>query len=230
MSETPHVVVRTRRVEAGTAQKDFTFTQEMVRLDGVSEALRAYRQMAWEAYASTPMPVMTQEAWRRTDLRPMKLEKFSLPRKDAYMDLPPLPGDLLQPITDSAHGGEVILMAGGSRIQVEAGLAEKGVVFTDLLTAEKQYPQLLDKIVGKIVSPKEGRFSGMAGALAQNGVLLYVPRGVKVTQPLHSLLWGPGANLAHMSHILVYLEEDAAVTYVHEAASPTELGEQTLHA
>ena len=230
MSETPHVVVRTRRVEAGTAQKDFTFTQEMVRLDGVSEALRAYRQMAWEAYASTPMPVMTQEAWRRTDLRPMKLEKFSLPRKDAYMDLPPLPGDLLQPITDSAHGGEVILMAGGSRIQVEAGLAEKGVVFTDLLTAEKQYPQLLDKIVGKIVSPKEGRVSGMAGALAQNGVLLYVPRGVKVTQPLHSLLWGPGANLAHMSHILVYLEEDAAVTYVHEAASPTELGEQTLHA
>ena len=33
-----------------------------------------------------------------------------------------------------------------------------------------------------------------------------------------------------MSHILVYLEEDAEVTYVHEAASPTERGEQTLHA
>jgi Fe-S cluster assembly protein SufD len=160
----------------------------------------------------------------------MKAEKFSLPVKDAFMDLTPLPDDLLQPITDSAHGGEVILMPGGSRIQVEAQLAEQGVVFTDLLTAEKQYPQLLDKIVGKIVSPKEGKFSGMAGALAQNGVLLYVPRGVKVTQPLHSLLWGPGANLAHMSHILVYLEEDSEVTYVHEAASPTEIGEQTLHA
>jgi Fe-S cluster assembly protein SufD len=230
MSETPQVVVRTRRSEPAAAQKDFTFTPAMVRLDGMSEALRAYRQTAWEAYASTPMPLMTQEAWRRTDLRPMKPEIFSLPVKDAFMDLTPLPGDLLQPITDSAHGGEVILMPGGSRVQVEAQLLEQGVVFTDLLTAEKQYPHLLDRIVGKIVSPNEGKFSGMAGALAQNGVLLYVPRGVKVAQPLHSLLWGPGANLAHMSHILVYLEEDSEVTYVHEAASPTERGEQTLHA
>ncbi len=230
MSETAQVVVRTRRAEPAAAQKDFTFTREMVRLDGVSEALRLYRQTAWEAFTSTPMPVMTQEAWRRTDLRPMKPEKFSLPVKDAYLDLTPLPGDLLQPITDTAHGGEVILMPGGSRIQVEKQLADQGVVFTDLLTAEKQFPHLLDKIVGKIVSPKEGKFSGMAGALAQNGVLLYVPRGIKVAQPLHSLLWGPGANLAHMSHILVYLEEDAEVTYVHEAASPTEKGEQALHA
>jgi Fe-S cluster assembly protein SufD len=230
MSETPQVVVRTRRVEPAAAQKDFNFTHDMVRLDGVSEALKAYRQLAWEAYVSTPMPVMTQEAWRRTDLRPMKPEKFNLPAKDAYMDLTPPPGDLLQPITDSAHGGEVILMPGGSRMQVEASLAEMGVVFTDLLTAEKKYPLLLNKIVGKIVSPKEGKFSGMAGALAQNGVLLYVPKGVKVTQPLHSLLWGPGANLAHTSHILVYLEEASEVTYVHEAASPTERGEQSLHA
>jgi Fe-S cluster assembly protein SufD len=64
--------------------------------------------------------------------------------------------------------------------------------------------------------------------LAQNGVLLYVPRGVVVEQPLHSLLWGPGLNLAYVSHILVWLEEGASVTYVHESASPSEKG-QTLH-
>ena len=60
-------------------------------------------------------------------------------------------------------------------------------------------------------------------------MLLYVPRGVVVEQPLHSLLWGPGVDLAHVSHILVWLEEGASVTYVHEAASPNEEG-QTLHA
>ena len=49
-------------------------------------------------------------------------------------------------------------------------------------------------------------------------------------QPLHSLLWGPGTGLAHITHVMVYLEEGASVTYVHEAASPTESGGQTLHA
>lgn len=230
MNETPQVVIRTRRPESVAAQKDFIFTPEMVRTEGMSEALREYRIRAWDAFVKNPMPVTTQEAWRRTDLRPMKPETFHLPVKDAYLDLAAPPADLLQPITDSAHGGEVILMPGGSRITVDPQLVAQGVVFTDLVTAERQYPGLLDKIAGKIVSPEEGKFSGMAGALAQNGVLLYVPRGVKVAQPLHSLFWGPGLNLAHISHVMVYLEEDSAVTYVHEAASATEQGGQTLHA
>ena len=48
------------------------------------------------------------------------------------------------------------------------------------------------------------------------------PQGVTVEQPLNSLLWGPGAGLAHLSHILVWVDEGASVTYVHEAASPDE--------
>ncbi len=231
MNEAPHVVIRTRRPESATAaQKDFTFTPEMMRLEGASEALRAYRQQAWEAFKSLPMPVTTDEAWRRTDLRPMKPELFRLPEKNAYLDLTPVPEELLQPVTDSSHGGQVILLPGGSQVNVNPELTAQGVVFTDLLTAERQHPEIVDKIAGKIVAPHEGKFSGLAGALAQNGILLYIPRGLNVAQPLHSLLWGPGTNLAHISHVLVYLEDESSVTYVHEAASPTESGGQTLHA
>jgi Fe-S cluster assembly protein SufD len=230
MSETPQVVIRTRRVEPTAAQKDFIFTPEMVRTRGVSEALREYRLSAWEAFKNSKMPVTTEEAWRRTDLRAMKPEGFRFPEERAFLGLSPAPEDLLRPVTDSAHGGEVLLLPGGSRITVDPELKSKGLVFTDLLTAEQQHPELLDKIVGKIVKPGEGKFSGLAGALAQNGVLLYVPRGLQLTQPLHSLLWGPGANLAYVSHILVYLEEASSVTYVHEAASPTETVGQSLHA
>ena len=230
MSETPQVVIRTRRVEPAAAQKDFIFTPEMVRTSGVSETLRAYRLSAWEAFKNLKMPVTTEEAWRRTDLRAMKPDTFHFPEKGAYLDLSPAPDELLRPVTDSAHGGEVLLLPGGSRISVDPELKKRGLVFTDLLTAEKQYPELLDKIIGTIVKPGEGKFSGLAGALAQNGVLLYVPSGMQVAQPLHSLLWGPGANLAYVSHLLVYLEEGSSVTYVHEAASPTEASGQSLHA
>jgi Fe-S cluster assembly protein SufD len=42
---------------------------------------------------------------------------------------------------------------------------------------------------------------------------------VTIAQPLHSILWGPGEDLAHLSHILVWVDEGASVTYVHESAS-----------
>ena len=64
------------------------------------------------------------------------------------------------------------------------------MIFTDLRTAEKQYPELLARMIGKTVNVEEGKFAALAGAFAQNGVLLYVPKGVIVEEPLHSVLWG----------------------------------------
>jgi Fe-S cluster assembly protein SufD len=57
-----------------------------------------------------------------------------------------------------------------------------------------------------------------------------VPRDTQVEQPLHSILWGPGNGLAHLSHIIVWVEDGASLTYVHESASPTDVGGNTLHA
>jgi Fe-S cluster assembly protein SufD len=103
-------------------------------------------------------------------------------------------------------------------------------VFTDLQTAEQKYPELLERMLGKTVNAEEGKFSALAGAFAQNGVVLYVPKGMVVEEPLHSIWWGPGADLAHVSHILVLVDEGASVTYVHESASPDLKGANSMHA
>jgi Fe-S cluster assembly protein SufD len=136
---------------------------------------------------------------------------------------------LLQPLVSDQHGGQLILTARGAQAQLDPELASKGVVFSDLETAQRQYPHLLVKILGQIVRPDEGKFAALAGALARTGAFIYVPRGVQVAEPLHSVLWGPGLNLAYFTHLLVWLEDGASLTYVHEEASPTEVGGQTLH-
>jgi Fe-S cluster assembly protein SufD len=84
------------------------------------------------------------------------------------------------------------------------------------------------QMAGSVVHANEGKFAALAEALSQNGVILYVPRDVEVKDPLQSILWGPGLNLAHFSHILVWIDEGASATYVHESASPDEKG-HTLH-
>jgi Fe-S cluster assembly protein SufD len=225
MEEKPKVVVsRTRRPETGV--KEFTFTQADVRADGV---LASYRTRAWAAFKKQALPITTLEAWRRTDLHNLPADKFKLPKDGAFEDLPPVREDLLKPLVTNQHGGQIVLLPGGATIDLDEKLAKKGIIFTDLKTAEQKHPDLLTKMVGKTVNAEEGKFASLAGALAQNGVVLYVPKGVHVEEPLHSVLWGPGA-FAYVSHLLVLVDEGASVTYIHESASPDEPGLDTMHA
>lgn len=230
MKETPRVVVtRKERVVTSTpGPRAFPFTEQHVRLDGVSEGVRAYRSHAWKVFQSLPIPVPQDEAWRRTDLHRLKVDSLRLPAEESYLDLPAAPDYLLEPLVGEEHGGQVVLMPGGVKAYLAPEIAKQGVIFTDLRTAEREHPQLVERLIGKVVRAEDGKFAALTGALAQNGVVLYVPRGVEIEQPLHSLLWGPGVHLAHVSHLLVWLEDGASVTYVHEAASPSEEG-QSLH-
>lgn len=230
MKETPRVVVtRTKRVENPAGPREFSFHPGQVRLDGVSETVLAYRQNAWELFQATPLPTTREEAWRRTDLKALTPERVKLPAGEAYLDLPAPPDDLLRPLVGESHGGLVVLMPGGAKTELDPAISAQGVVFTDLLTAEREHADVLDRMIGKVVHSADGKFAALAGALAQNGVVLYVPRGVTLEAPLHSLLWGPGEGLAHISHVLVWLEDGASATFVQEYASPTEM-EQALHA
>jgi len=218
MEEKPRIVItRSRHPESVT--RNFAFTSDMVPAEG---ALKDYRQHAWETYSRLAMPSVTEEAWRRTDLRLLPADTFRLPENGAFCQLAPVPDDLLKPLTADRHGGQVILLPGGSRVSLDPELVRKQVLFTDLRTALVENPQLVARMTGELVRAEEGKFAALAGALAQNGVVLYVPKGVTVEQPLNSLLWGPGGGLAHISHILVWVDEGASVTYVHEAASPDE--------
>ncbi len=217
MQEKPKVTVsRIRRTDS--VAKGFNFTQADIRAG--SDSVASYRASAWDAFKRLSLPDTTLEAWRRTDIHNLPADQFVLPKNGAYLELPPVRADLLKPLIANQHGGQIVITPGGSTIELSESLTKKGVIFTDLKTAEQKHPELLAKMMGKTVNVEEGKFAALAGAFAQNGVVLYVPKGVTVDEPLHSILWGPGSNLAHVSHILVLVDEGASVTYVHEAASP----------
>ena len=229
MQEKPRVVVsRTRRVD--TAAKEFNFTESDIRAREANDSVASYRSLAWNAFRRLSLPVNTEEAWRRTDIHALPTDKFKLALDGETSNLPPVREDLLKPLIADQHGGQIILTPGGVKIDLDEKLAQRGVIFTDLVTAEQKHPELLARMIGKTVNVEEGKFSALAGAFAQNGVVLYVPKGVTVDEPLHSVLWGPGANIAHVSHILVLVDEGASVTYVHESASPDDMASNSMHA
>jgi Fe-S cluster assembly protein SufD len=218
MEEKPRVVISSRTRRPEPAVRNFGFTKEMVP----SDMLADYRQHAWEVYNRLPIPASPEEAWRRTDLRLLPADTFRMPEKGAFRDLTQVPDELLRPLTADRHGGQVVLLPGGSRASLDPKLVQKGVFFTDLRTALVENPKLVSRMAGELVRPEDGKFAALAGAYSQNGVVLYVPKGVTIEEPLNSLLWGPGAGLAYISHLLVWVDEGASLTYIHESASPEE--------
>ncbi len=227
MSEQIPLIVRSSRTRS--AGENFQFSKDQVRKTKSNE-INARRENAWAEYIQTAIPTVKEEAWRRTDLKPMQVGKFQLLTDFSKKKTTEIPPNLLQPVADGDHGGQVIIRGIESQIYLEDSLLQNGVVFTDLITAEQKYPHLLEKIFGKIVLPHDGKFAAMTTALAQNGIFLYVPKGVHVEAPLHSLIWGADINMANISHILVFVDSDASVTYVHEVASETMASGQSFQA
>ncbi|MBW6474788.1 MAG: Fe-S cluster assembly protein SufD [Anaerolineaceae bacterium] len=219
------VVITTSKKRS--AISDFVFTKEQVRLTGNQE-IDSFREKAWKTYQETDIPNTRDEAWRRTDIRALRLGQFQLLSKNQKFSISDIPENLLEPVADGDHGGQIILYGNEVIHRLDEALRENGVIFCDLLTAEQDYPELLAKAIGKIVKPEEGKFSALTGAFAQNGVFLYVPKNVEIETPLHSLLWGAGIDAAQISHIVVYLESGASATFVLEFASETEDKGQSL--
>jgi Fe-S cluster assembly protein SufD len=230
MTEKKRVVASSKRREKKTLPSDFRFNETMIPVwaNGKPEPafLSEYRKTGWKKYQEFSLPTTNEEAWRRTDIKRLAVNEFGVDVDPA--DAPAVPEELLRPLVGEAHGGQITLTPWSTEVYLDPKLAEKGVVFTDLKTAALQHPEVLEKVLGQIVAVDEDKFTAMTAALSRQGVLLYVPRGVDVDLPLHSVYWGPGQKQAFFSNVLVYLEEASSATYLHEYASPN-ADEQSMH-
>lgn len=184
------------------------------------------RLTAWKRYQDMPMPTLQDEPWRRTDIRSMPSTQVEL---GAVNDVPVEPA-LLEPVAAEANAAQIVLRPGHAPdVKGVESLEDQGVIFCDWATAERQHAEILKEYLGKVVPDDEGKFSALAAALAEDGVLVYVPKGVQVEAPLHSILWAPGSGLLSFSRVLVVVEEGASLTFVHEMASPTETEGSAIH-
>jgi len=208
---------------------DFQFNQEMAPV--LSEQIQSIRDRAWSVYRQLPFPSTSDEAWRRTDIRLLKKSDLRLfDKSNEKLPFDKLPDRLCESLTDEVKGSQIILSPEGVTYKIDPELSGKGVIFKDLERAASEDTSLLAEIFNQVVRPEDGKFAALASALSNQGIFLYVPKGVHVHQPLHSIIWAPGKNLAHLSHIIIWIDENASATFIHESASPTEVDQQSMHA
>lgn len=228
MNERPRIIKRSTS-QGSTHQGNFSFDKSWIRIPEKNSYIADYRERAWNAYNKLSIPQTNEEAWRRTDLR--ELSKLASQFKIENID------DLNNEIPDSFQNSvfgekaenQLIISGGKITKSVDPTLFKSGLVFTDLIDAEQKHPELVEKVMGKLVTGDESKFASMSAAFAQNGIFIYIPAGLVVEQPLHSLFYGIAENQALFSHLMIYLESNAQLTYVHESVSKNGIVEKALH-
>ncbi|MBI3333704.1 MAG: Fe-S cluster assembly protein SufD [Candidatus Omnitrophica bacterium] len=156
-----------------------------------SERLRALRRSAAERFEKLPWPAKTDEEWRRTD--PGKI---------------PLSAVELQPAAPALTVSWEAVPPEGIR---------SGVILTDLKTALRQFPDLLEEYLFQSGSPEGlAKFVALHEALWSDGLFCYVPEGVKLEVPLKARIEMKGHGAALFPHILLVLGAGAEATLVDE--------------
>ncbi len=177
------------------------------------------RMSAWAIYESLPFPQRTDEEWRRTDLRGLKLDRLT---PFAVNNAAPSLEGVLAGFRDGGISDESARAGVNVQVDVQAiqtelnsDLAAQGVIYTDLGTAMAEHPDLVRKYFMTTAVPVDfGKFEALHAALWQGGTFLYVPKGVSVELPFRSFAVGTNIGSSVFNHSLVVLEQGAEAFFV----------------
>lgn len=195
------------------------FTEEVVRRLSThwgepAWALQA-RLDAFHAYQSTPFPPPHHEWWRRSDVTSPPYETFQPDGAGLYRPRMGTARFLLRPTREY---GALVVQANGQTLRrvLAPDLEKAGVVVLPLQEALHQRPGLVQAWLGKAIAPTENRFTAMAAAFRNGGVLVSLPRHVQVEKPIHivHILGTPQGAL--FPHTLVVAEEGASATIIED--------------
>lgn len=104
-----------------------------------------------------------------------------------------------------------------------------GVIFLDMDDAVRLHPELVKEYFMKCVPSTDHKFAALHGAVWSGGTFLYIPKGVKVRDPLQAYFRMNARNMGQFEHTLIVVEESADVHYIEGCSAP-KYGSQALHA
>lgn len=97
---------------------------------------------------------------------------------------------------------------------------DKGVIFTDVDTALKKYPELVKKYFMKAVPFTDNKFAALHGAVWSGGPFIYIPPGVKIDTPLQTYFRMNKESGGQFEHTLIIADKGSEITYVEGCSAP----------
>ena len=99
-------------------------------------------------------------------------------------------------------------------------LKKQGVLFCDMNTALREYPQLVKQYFGTIISPGANKFAALNTAVWSGGSFIYVPPGVEVEMPLQAYFQNSSESAGQFDRTLIIADEGSKVHYIEGCSAP----------
>jgi Fe-S cluster assembly protein SufD len=191
-------------------KRDFMIDPQVIRQLSPTEVGYTRRMAAYQVFQQMPMPNKKDHIWRKTPVDQLDPRKFQfVPEKSNH--------SLATEKTDSS-ADEILVHYQSGRLEesLPKDLIDKGLILCSLREAEEMHSNLLQSIIGTVVTPQESKFSALAHMLDSDGVMLYIPKGIKVDPPIHHLVENIRTDRLNTFHLLIILDERSSATFIQE--------------
>ena len=108
-------------------------------------------------------------------------------------------------------------------------LEAQGILFCDMDTALREYPELVKQYFGTVIPPGDNKFSALNSAVWSGGSFIYVPKGVQVEIPLQAYFRINTENMGQFERTLIVADDSSYVSYLEGCTAP-QRDENQLHA
>lgn len=108
-------------------------------------------------------------------------------------------------------------------------LKKKKVIFTNIETANTEHPSLVKKYFGKLVPFSDNKYAALNTAVWSGGTFLYVPKGIKLDQPLSAYFRINTKSVGQFERTLIIVDDGAYVHYNEGCTAPI-YDKNNLHA
>lgn len=175
---------------------------------GSAPAINRLRQAAAETLSQAHLPRKGQEGYERTDVNDMFAPDFgvNVNRIDIPVNL------AASWRCDVPNMSTLLGIVVNDAFIPSQGLAERlpeGVIFSSLRQAALDIPELVSSRLGSIAAPTDPAVA-LNTMLVQDGVMIRIPRGVKLSKPLQLInIFSAPAPMLAPRRVLIVLEEDA---------------------
>ena len=189
------------------------FSSEFAQLNtDAPDWLSVIRREAFEAFRAEGFPTLRHEDWKYTDVRPISKRSFSIPPQGEVVD-----AALVASAGFAAAGcHELVFTNGCYRAELSTSLAlPDGVIMLPLRRAVDTHGDLFREYLNRRVQGS-GAFVALNTAFINDGVLLYVPDGVCLEQPVNLLYLAHTTQQPCAAHVrnLIILGANARATVI----------------
>jgi Fe-S cluster assembly protein SufB len=112
------------------------------------------------------------------------------------------------------HNSEVVFHR--NREDLEA----QGILFCDMDTALREYPDLVKRYFGTVIPPGDNKFAALNTAVWSGGSFIYVPPGVECEMPLQAYFRINSENAGQFERTLIIADEGSKVHYIEGCSAP----------